>query len=70
METIIGRETECKRLDECIQAKTAQLVVVYGRRRIGKTYLVNHYFKDNIVFKVTALMVNQKKFSLEIFLMN
>lgn len=43
MERLIGRETECKRLDKCMQAKTAQLIVVYGRRRVGKTYLVNHY---------------------------
>ena len=67
MKTIIGRETECKRLDKCMQAKTAQLVVVYGRRRIGKTYLVNHYFKDNIVFKVTGAYGQSKEIQLRNF---
>ncbi len=34
---IIGRTKECERLDRCMEADTAQLVIVYGRRRVGKT---------------------------------
>ena len=67
MDTLIGRDKECKRLDKCMEAKTAQLIVVYGRRRIGKTYLVNHYFKDNISFKITGAYGQAKNVQLRNF---
>lgn len=31
---LIGRLNECKRLDTCMKADLAQLVIVYGRRRV------------------------------------
>ena len=40
MRSIIGRENEIKRLDRAMAENEAQLIVVYGRRRVGKTYLV------------------------------
>lgn len=46
IENIIGREKECESLQRCIEAKTSQLVIVYGRRRVGKTFLINQFF-DN-----------------------
>ena len=33
----------------------AQIVVVYGRRRVGKTYLVNEFFANTYAFKHTAV---------------
>ena len=51
MSILIGRKRECERLEKCMKAATAQLVVVYGRRRVGKTFLVNQYFKDKLEFK-------------------
>lgn len=41
---IIGREEEVKLLEECYQSGKAELVAVYGRRRVGKTYLVKNLF--------------------------
>ncbi len=41
---IIGREEEIKLLEECYQSGKAELVAVYGRRRVGKTYLVKNLF--------------------------
>lgn len=35
--------------------KQAQLVAVYGRRRVGKTYLVRELFKEQIVFHHTGV---------------
>ncbi len=67
MKMLIGREKECKRFDKCMQSKTAQLIVVYGRRRVGKTYLVNHYFKDNISFKITGAYGQSRQFQLRNF---
>lgn len=38
---IIGRIEECEQLDRCMRSDSSQLVVVYGRRRVGKTFLIN-----------------------------
>jgi len=38
---IVGRREEIARLDRCMEALSAQLIIVYGRRRVGKTYLIN-----------------------------
>lgn len=50
MGTIIGREMELCTLAECMQSPRSELVAVYGRRRIGKTFLVKEYFKSNFAF--------------------
>lgn len=52
---IIGRKIEYKRLDKCMREDTAQLVVIYGRRRVGKTFLINQYFKNEFDFKLTGI---------------
>lgn len=54
MENIIGREREIKRLNRAMEEKDAQLIIVYGRRRVGKTYLINEYFNGNFDFKFTG----------------
>ena len=41
---IIGRKHETDRLDRCMDSSEPQLIALYGRRRVGKTFLVNHYF--------------------------
>ena len=46
MDTIFGRQQELKLLDEVYSATEAQFLAVYGRRRIGKTYLISHYFQN------------------------
>ena len=51
---IIGREEEIKLLEECYQSGKAELVAVYGRRRVGKTYLVKNLFQDRFDFFVTG----------------
>ena len=46
MATIIGRKQEQKELRRLYESDEAEMVVVYGRRRVGKTYLVNQTFKE------------------------
>ena len=43
---IIGRKAEQEILRQRIESKSPELIAIYGRRRIGKTYLVRQYFKD------------------------
>ena len=49
---IIGRKHEIDRLQQCVDENKAQLVIVYGRRRVGKTYLVDQVFKGKFAFKL------------------
>ena len=47
---IIGREEEKVILNELLADEKSHLLAVYGRRRIGKTYLIKTFFKDSLVF--------------------
>lgn len=53
---IIGREHEIQLLDECCQSKKPEFIVVYGRRRVGKTYLVKQFFKEKFDFYATGTL--------------
>lgn len=41
---LIGREKEIRELQRCMDANDSMFVVVYGRRRVGKTFLVDQFF--------------------------
>ncbi|MEM6316600.1 MAG: ATP-binding protein [Bacteroidota bacterium] len=51
---IIGREKELAILDKLIVSNQAEFLVVYGRRRVGKTYLIYEYLKEKIVFSFSG----------------
>ncbi|MBR1409632.1 MAG: ATP-binding protein [Prevotella sp.] len=48
---LIGRDAELKHLEAIASSKEAEFVVVYGRRRVGKTFLVNTFFGDKYTFR-------------------
>lgn len=52
---IIGRQEEIRRLDRCMKTQEPQLIAVYGRRRVGKTFLINGYFEGRFDFKLTGM---------------
>ena len=52
---IIGRESEKEVLTSLYQSNNAEFLAVYGRRRVGKTYLVREFFEDTFAFYHTAL---------------
>jgi uncharacterized protein len=58
---IAGRKDEIKILLETIQKDNSEFLAVYGRRRIGKTYLIREVYKEQIVFECSGL--HQKDFS-------
>lgn len=64
---IIGRKAECERLDKCIKADQAQLIIVYGRRRVGKTFLINQFFNGRFDFKLTGAYAQPKEIQLRYF---
>ena len=52
---MIGRKKEIAELKDLYDGNQAELVAVYGRRRIGKTYLIEQTFKNNFAFKHAGL---------------
>ena len=52
---IIGRKSEIAELTRRYHSGRAEFVAVYGRRRVGKTFLINELFHDNLVFHHTGL---------------
>lgn len=61
---IVGRIEEYERLEECMNSNQAQLVIVYGRRRVGKTFLINEYFHNTFAFKLTGTYGKEKEVQL------
>ena len=46
MERFIDREIELKFLNERWQSSNSQLIIIYGKRRIGKTELIKEFIKN------------------------
>lgn len=51
----IGRRTELSELNKLYQKSTFQMAVIYGRRRIGKTRLIQEFIKDKTAIFMTAV---------------
>jgi uncharacterized protein len=71
MDKIIGREIEKKLLSEVLATDEAELVAVYGRRRVGKTFLIREFFQNQLVFEFSGkhnagLQEQLQNFSLKI----
>lgn len=58
---IIGRQREIALLQEIYESPKAEFVAVYGRRRIGKTYLIDKFFEDKYDFYMTGIYDGTRK---------
>ena len=58
---MVGRVLEKQLLQRAIDRQQAQIVIVYGRRRVGKTFLINEFFNNDFAFKHTALSPFDRK---------
>lgn len=61
MAKIVGRKAEIEELKHSFQSKKAEFVVLYGRRRVGKTFLVNEMFRNEFAFHHTGLSPYDQK---------
>ena len=52
---MIGRKQESEELNRIYNRNKAELVAIYGRRRVGKTYLVDETFEGRITFRHAGL---------------
>jgi uncharacterized protein len=55
MDVIIGREAETAILQEALSSSNAELIAVYGRRRVGKTYLIHTFYEQNILIELSGM---------------
>jgi Predicted ATPase (AAA+ superfamily) len=54
MENIIGRKREIERLTDYMNSDKAEFMVIYGRRRVGKTFLIKQFFKEQFTFYLSG----------------
>lgn len=54
MEKIIGREIEKDILKKILESSQPEFAAVYGRRRVGKTYLIKQFFDNQFAFYMTG----------------
>lgn len=56
MEKIIGRDFELSLLSRYYSSERPEFVALYGRRRVGKTFIVRRFFKDKFDFFATGIL--------------
>ncbi|MEM6397707.1 MAG: ATP-binding protein [Bacteroidota bacterium] len=59
--SLVGREAEIVELDSALSSSRSELVALYGRRRVGKTFLVRQVYREQIVFEVAGLLGGNKR---------
>ena len=48
---LIGRKNEIKKLNDCYSSDESSFVAIYGRRGVGKTYLIKNVFENRFTFR-------------------
>ena len=64
---MVGRNYEINRLKNSLKSADSELIAVYGRRRVGKTFLIRNIYQDYIKFEVSGLYEGTKEKQLEVF---
>lgn len=60
MDKLVGREQEIRLLKEYTSSDRPEFVAIYGRRRVGKTFLVNQQFAGKLAFSMTGVLNGTK----------
>jgi len=51
---IVGRDNERDILNQCLSSRRPEFLAVYGRRRVGKTFLIREHCKKHIIFSLSG----------------
>ena len=57
---MVGRKEELAALKRYYVSGKAEFVALYGRRRVGKTYLINEFFHSRYAFYITGVIDGDK----------
>ncbi|WP_157098025.1 ATP-binding protein [Niabella ginsenosidivorans] len=55
MKELAGRKEEQQLLNELLHSERPEFVAVFGRRRVGKTFLIRQVFNKQLVFHITGI---------------
>ena len=50
MSNIVGRKKEIELLQRIVESSEPEFVAIYGRRRVGKTFLIKEFFNNRFTF--------------------
>ena len=64
---LISRDKEKKTLLDALQAEDSQFIAVYGRRRVGKTYLIRQTYSEMLTFEHSGLAKAGRKEQIQAF---
>jgi uncharacterized protein len=64
---MVGRKKERDLLNDIVKEPKSNLVAIYGRRRVGKTYLIREHFKNQFSFYHTGIADVSLEIQLEEF---
>ena len=67
--TIVGRAYEQQVLTDSLASQRSELLAIYGRRRIGKTYLIREFFDNKITFSFTGLSTGKRADQIKNFIL-
>lgn len=62
---IIGRDKEIRILRNCYESDKSEFVAVYGRRRVGKTFLIKELFEAEFTFYSTGVLNGDRQAQLQ-----
>ncbi|MEI6436713.1 MAG: ATP-binding protein, partial [Bacteroidota bacterium] len=54
-EKIIGRTNETGILTKALHSTEPEFIAIYGRRRVGKTFLIREFFEDTLCFEMVGV---------------
>ena len=57
---IVGRRKELELLEKYYNSGKAEFVALYGRRRVGKTFLIRQRFRNEFAFDMTGVLEGSK----------
>lgn len=55
-----GREREISTLKKALESHEAEMISVIGRRRVGKTFLIQSVYRDQIAFEISGLQYAER----------
>lgn len=70
MSELIGRNAERELLERYIDSPKSEFIAIYGRRRVGKTYLITETFKNRLAFDMTGVLEGDREDQMSSFFLS
>lgn len=65
--SIVGRKEEIALLERYMSSGRAEFIALYGRRRVGKTFLIRQYFQNRFAFDLTGIIEGKRAEQMDVF---